>query len=294
MEKIEYGVLMKDSVQAHLSTQEDSCILLNGSKRSKASYDLRSYIDFDNDDSIEYVTLSMPYAVITNSNYIISNNNNTISVTFGGTPYTYTIPNGNYTVSTFITYLTATVFTGAGFSVNFNTTTNKITINYTGGGTWGFISPTTCDYNIGFQGTPFTTSATSLTMPFVIDFLPIPRFIFHCNLLNDGLLLTTNSTVGATDVLASIPNNAKLGSQIIYENYNSEFLLRTTPQNNIIVTITNDNSQEIDFNNIACYFVLRFNVFRKSISKPLRFNNLIQSIKQNTKLVGDNAVLQED
>jgi hypothetical protein len=217
-----------------------------------------------------------------------------VSVIYGGAPNTYTIPKGNYTVNTFINYLKTVVFTGAGFSITFDSITNKITIAYTGGGTWGFISPTTCDYNIGFQGTPFTTTASSITMPFVIDFLPIPRFIFHCNLLNDGLLLTNNSTVGATDVLASIPNNAKLGSQIIYENYSSEFLLRTTVQSSIIVTITNDNSQEIDFNNIACYFVLRFNVFRKSISKPLRFNNLIESIKQNTKLVGDDAILQED
>lgn len=290
---IEYGGLIKHSIQMHLSTQADSCVLLNGSKRSKASYDLRSYIDFENDDSIEYVTLSMPYAVITNSNYIISNYNNTVSVIYGGTSATYTIPNGNYTVSSFINYLKTVVFTGGGFSITFDSITNKITIGYTGGGTWGFISPTTCDYNIGFQGT-LTTTATTLTMPFVIDFLPIPRFIFHCNLLNDGLLLTTNSTVGATDILASIPNNAKLGSQIIYENYSSEFLLRTTLQNSIVVTITNDNSQEIDFNNIACYFVLRFNVFRKSVSKPLRFNNLIQIIKKNTKLVGDDAILQED
>lgn len=292
-ETIQYGELLKDSIQLHLSTQEDACILLNGSFRSKAYYDIRSYIDFENDDTIEFITLQMPYAVITNSNYIISTRNNTLKVQYGGNTYTYTIPSGNYTVSQFISYLATNILTSLlGFTITFNTTTNCMKVVYSGGGTWGFVSGTTCDYNMGFSGS-ITSSTNTIIMPYPVDFLPIPRFIFHCNLLNDGLLLTTNSKVGATDVIASIPNNAKLGSQIIYENNASEFLLRNITTNGITITITNDNSQEIDFNNIACYFVLRFNVFRRSIKRPLKFNSLIEKIKNKTKLVGDGVILAD-
>lgn len=294
METVEYGDLIKDTIQLNLSTQEDSCILLNGSKRSKAFYDIRSYIDFENDDSIQYITLQMPYAVITNSNYIFSQYNNTVVVSYLSNTYTYTIPFGNYTVSTFISYLATNVFqTTSGFAITFNQITNKLKISYSGGGTWGFLSGTTCDYNIGFKGT-ITSTTNEIVMPFPVDFLPIPRFIFHCNLINSGLTFGTNSKISNGDVLASIPNNAKLNSQIIYENTSSEFILRSISNDGITITITNDNEQEIDFNNIACYFVLTFNIFRKNIKRTSKFNTLIQKIKSsNMKLVGDDVILEE-
>jgi hypothetical protein len=82
MEKIEYGNdLIKDSKVLHLSTQTTGSILLNGSYKSKASYDVRGYLNFENDDSIEYITVQMPYAVMCNSNYIVNEYNNTLIVT---------------------------------------------------------------------------------------------------------------------------------------------------------------------------------------------------------------------
>jgi hypothetical protein len=45
--------------------------LLNGDYKSKALYDLRDIVNFANDDTIDFVEVSMPYAVITNSNYIV-------------------------------------------------------------------------------------------------------------------------------------------------------------------------------------------------------------------------------
>ncbi len=284
--------LIRDTISLHLSTQPDACIPLNGTFRSKAYYDLKNYIDFENDDSIEYVTMSMPYAVLCNSNYIFYSGNNRIVFTVGGVPTTYTVPNGNYNVTTFTAYLVSVL--PSTVSISFSSVTNKYTFSYGGGGTWGFASGTTCDYNIGFVGTLLTTSA-SVTCPLTVDFLPINRYIIHCNVLSQGLNLGMNSAVAACDVIASVPNNARLNSQIVYENTNTEYLVRSISNNGITVTITNDNNQEIDFNGQASYFVLQFNIHRKSIKRPLRFSALVETAKKNERLlIPKDVFIEED
>lgn len=257
--------------------------------KSKAFYDLKNYIDFENDDSIEYITMSMPYAVLCNSNYIFYSGNSTIRLLYGGTTYTFSVPFGNYNVNTFMTYL-GTIFP-VGMSVSFSSTTNKFTFAYTGGGTWGFQTGTTCDYNMGFSGS-LTTTAASIVSPFVVDFLPIDRYLIHCNVLSNGLMLTTGSAVSSCDIIASVPNTARLNSQIIYQSTGAEYLVRSVGNNGITITITNDNNQEIDFNNVSSYFVLQFNIYRRSLKRPMRFSNLVASIN-SMRLTPENVIQEE-
>lgn len=293
METIQPGEhLIKDTLTLHLNTQADSCIPLNGTFRSKSFYDLKNYIDFENDDSIEYVTMSMPYAVLCNSNYIFYEGNSNINITYGGTSYSYTVPYGNYTVNTFITFLSNVVFPG-GMTASFSNVTNQLTFSYTGGGLWGFEAGTTCDYNMGFSGSLLTTDPY-ITAPYVVDFLPINRYLIHCNVLSNGLNLTSNSRVSSCDIIASVPNNARLNSQIVYENVQTEYLIRSISNNGITITITNDNNQEINFNNMSSYFVLQFHIYRKSIKRPLRFASLIDTIqKTNRPKMPEGVVLEE-
>lgn len=293
METIQPGEhLIKDTLTLHLNTQADSCIPLNGTFRSKSFYDLKNYIDFENDDSIEYVTMSMPYAVLCNSNYIFYEGNSNINITYGGTSYSYTVPYGNYTVNTFIAFLSNVVFPG-GMTASFSNVTNQLTFSYTGGGLWGFQSGTTCDYNMGFSGSLLTTDPY-ITAPYVVDFLPINRYLIHCNVLSNGLNLTSNSQVSSCDIIASVPNNARLNSQIVYENVQTEYLVRSISNNGITITITNDNNQEINFNNMSSYFVLQFHIYRKSIKRPLRFASLIDTIqKTNRPKMPEGVVLEE-
>jgi hypothetical protein len=290
---IEYSELVKDSLTLHLNTQADCCVPLNGTMKSKCFYDLKNYIDFENDDSIEYVTLSMQYAVICNSNYIFYSGNNTIKLTYNLNTYTHIVPSGNYNVNTFMAYL-GTIFP-TGMTVTFSSITNKFTFAYTlaAAQTWGFELGTTCDYNMGFSGTLLTTGA-SVTSPYSVDFLPIDRYIVHCNVLSNGLMLTNNSAVSSGDVIASIPNNARLNSQIVYTGTGVEYLVRSIGNNGITITITNDNNQEIDFNNVSSYFVLQFNIYRRMIKRPLRFNNLISTINSMPKTVPENVIFEEN
>jgi hypothetical protein len=280
---------VKDSLVLHLNTEASKCIALNGAYRSKVQYDLRSYINFSADETIEYVTLSMPYAVITNSNYIVNEYNNVLNFTYAGSTSTTVIPEGNYTIASFITQIQSTAIPTNYFVMTYSNTTNKITLTSTPtyqslfpGSTWGFAANCTCDYIFGFSGITQTTG-TAITLPRSMNFLPCPRFIIHCNLLNNGLMLSNNSYVGSTDILASIPNVAKLNSQIIYENYSGEFLVKSLEATSIVISITDDNNNLINFNGISAYFVLRFNVFRHSIEKPLSFRKLTSYINQTAK-----------
>jgi len=302
METIEYGNQIRDSLVLHLNTQTTSSIILNGDYKSRVFYDLRNYLDFENDESIDYVTVSMPHIVMTNSNYIINDYNNKLIVLYGGTEYTYTIPQGNYIKSSFITYLqTSGALPTTLFTNTSSTVTNKFTIGvtalftstYGAGSTWGFSSGTTCDYIFGFRTEIFTT-ATSLEMPRSMNFLPIPRFLFHANILSNGLLLTTGSAVGASDIMASVPNLAKLNSQIIYENYGSEFIVKTqSNMSGLLISITDDDNRLINFNGISCYFDLRFNIFRRSIKRPMRFSNLLKKISETKSNKNDAVIIEE-
>lgn len=275
--------LIKDSKILHLSTQATSAILLNGSMKSKARYDLRSYIDFENDDSIEYATVSLPYAVITNSNYIVNQNNNKLVIFYNGNTYTYYFDYGNYTVNSFInalySFLPSSVWSITNSSLN-----NKFTIGFK---TFPFTlkSETTCDYILGFSGDTSSSSTKvgdyyTLTCPRSCNFLPIPRFVVHCDVINNGIILGQNSSVAASDILMTIPNTSKLNTQIVYENNETEFLLRNMNINNITITITDDNNREIDFNGLSSYFMIRVNIFRRNVVKPLKFKSLMEYISK--------------
>lgn len=290
---------IKDTLVLHLNSQTTSAILLNGDYKSRMLYDLRSYLDFENDDSIDYVTCSMPYAVITNSNYIVNDYNNKMTIKINSTNYHYTLAEGNYTRTSWIAYMNTRIDTTL-FTISSDTTTNKFTITTTAlfqstypGGTWGMTSDTTCDYIWGFR-TSFSTTATSFTMPRCFNFLPVARFLFHANILSTGLMLTNNSAVGACDILAAIPNVAKLNSQIIYENSSSEFMIKSQVNMSALeIRITDDDNRLINFNGISCYFDLQFNIYRKAIKKPQKFTNLLKTIQQTVSNKNENVIIDE-
>lgn len=282
MEQIDMPYLIKDTKILHLSTQRTSSILNNGEYKSNVSYDCRGYLNFENDNSVEYVTVEMPYAVMTNSNYIINEYNNTLIVNWGLVGLqTYYLTQGNYTVTTFIQHLYTFLPQSGGWNITADPVTNVFTFTNSMD-SFLFSGDSTCDYILGFTGsqTCMGSSPFTLTMPRCYNFLPIPRYVIHCNVLSDGILLGTNGTMGSSDILATIPNNAKLNGQIIYENVGTEFIVKTHNWPLLTIYITDDNNRLINFNGISSYFVLKFNIFRKSIKKPLPFSNLAEQINK--------------
>lgn len=246
-----------------LSTKSSSCIVLNGDKKSRVLYNLKDLIDFENDTTIDYVTVSVPYAVIPNSMYNVNEYSNTLLVNYGGNNYTYTFPNGNYTYQTFITTFKNTL--PAIFNITYNNTTNKFTITNTNY-TFSVLQGSTMDYIFGFSSTTYSTTISTpytLVMPRCINFLPTPIINICCDQINNGQSLGQNSNAQFSNILASVPNTTKLNNQLIYQNVQDEFVIKNISHNNLTINILDDDGRFIDFNGISSWFLLRFKIHKK-------------------------------
>jgi hypothetical protein len=86
--------------------------------------------------------------------------------------------------------------------------------------------------------------------------------------------------MAGADILASVPNVARNNGQIIYENPSVEFIVKNLNFGLITITITDDNNRVINFNGVSSYFVLKFNIFRRYLKKPMRFEQLAEYINK--------------
>ena len=266
--------LVQDTKAFHLSTRGSAGVVLNGNAKSQVLLNIPDAIVID--DSIEYIKFSIPYAVVPNSCYVINQTNNTLQVLQSSITSTYVFPYGNYTASTFITQFKQLLPNS--FNITLGQNNNQFTITHT---TTNFtvLGTSTIDSIMGFSGNQVSTSL-SLTMPRVCNFLPLPRICFRCGKLANSF---TTSSIDSGDVILSIPNTAKLNGQIIYtNNSNSKTLFKLDSLRDFIVAITDDDGNLIDFNGISSFFVFRFDIFRKSIEKPMSFRNIISLVNSKT------------
>lgn len=275
-----YTPLTRDTKTLNLSTQSSSGVLLNGDKKSKVFYELKNYIDFENDGSIEYISVSMPYAVLCNSNYIINDTNNILNVqlynptTLITTFFTYTIPFGNYSATSLANQFNILAL-AQDLKVRIDTITQKYEFFSTNNITT-FLTTSTCDYIFGFSGNFVCQNGVWTRFPRCFNLLPIPRFNILGDFLNNGVLLTNSSRdFGNGTVLASIPNNSKNNNLVVYETDANEFILKNSALNNLTISIQDDRGNEIDFNGIASYFQLRFSIFRRRLPKLLPFSQIV-------------------
>lgn len=247
--------------------------------KSNAVYDLKDYVDFMNDDTIQFLTASIPYAVIPNSTYIINSNNNRLDISANGVTLSYTFPNGNYNVNTFMTAFYQ-LLPSTSWNISLNATTSKFTIKYA---TYPFqlIETSTINYVMGFNET--VNSGTSLVsgyyvanLPLVYNFLPIPNYVIHMNIINNGITLGQNSSISTADVLLTVPNNGRNNAQTIYESGSTnEFLVKNWDLRNLQMRITDTKNRDLDFNGVSSYLTLRFNIYRIVAVRPKKFNEIL-------------------
>jgi hypothetical protein len=275
MEKIEPVLhLVQDTKEFHLSTRGDAGVVLNGDMKSQVLFNIPDAIVLD--DSIEYIQFSIPYAVVPNSFYVINMTNCMLQVLQSAITTTYMFPMGNYTSTSFITQFKALL--PITFNITLGINNNQFTITDT---TTDFtiLGTSTIDSIMGFSGNQASVGL-SVTMPRVCNFLPLPRICFRCGKLANSF---TPSSIDSGDVILSIPNTAKLNGQIIYSNNStSKSLFKLDSLRDFVVGITNDDGQFIDFNGISSFWVFRFDIFRKSIEKPMSFRNIISLVNSKT------------
>jgi len=269
-----------DTKMLYLSTRSTQCTQLNGSMKSHVSFDLKSYLDFAGDDTIQTATLAMPYAILCNSNYQINANNNRLDFRYNGVLYAgntgFKMPKGNYTVDTFIPVFQAQMaiqVSVTDFVLTWNETTSIFTLK-SNTHVFTLYETSTMNYILGFADditTPQVTAPFYVTMPRVFNFLPNPlfRICIENNTLYNGQVLGTSGNPAYSNVLASIPNVSKLNSQIVYQNFSDEFAMQLSGQTTLILAILDDNGDFVDFNGISSYFQLRVRLYRR-VKKSLK------------------------
>lgn len=271
--------LIRDTRTIHLSTERTASQLQNDSWKSNAKYDLGAYVDFMNDDTVSYITASVPYVVIPNSTYIVNENNNRLDISYNGTTTSYSFPLGNYNTNTFITQFYQ-LLPSTSWSVSVDTLASKFIVRYS---VYPFqlLASSTINYVVGFNDT-VNSGQTMVggyyvaTMPQVYNFLPIPNYVLHMNVINDGITLGNAGMQSTADVLLSVPNNGRNNAQTIYESgSNNEFLLKNWDLRNLQLRITDTKNRELNFNGVSSYLTLRFNIYRTMAIRPKKFSEIL-------------------
>jgi len=263
-----------DIKQYHLSTRGDAGNVLNGDYKSQIVFSLPDAIVVD--DSIDYIYFSVPYVVIPNSFYVINYTNNKLYVEQSAVTTLYEFPVGNYTSQTFMTVFKTLL--GANFNITLGVNSNVFTITHTTT-TFSLTSASTIDAVMGFTGTTAATGL-SLTLSRVCNFLPLPRINLRCPDLANSFI---SASIDGSDVILSVPNNAKLNGQIVYNNTsNMKTLFKLTNLNSFQVSLTDDDGNPINFNGISSFFTFQFEIHRRTLAKPLPFNKLVSFINSNS------------
>lgn len=263
-------VKTKETKLLYLSTKSSSGILQNGDMKSDVLYDLKNYLMYEDDKTVEYITISVPSCVLVNSNYIINQYNNTLTID----ATTYTFPLGNYIAKTFVDNFSTIV---AGFTLAINQITSRFTITKTAGGSFTIIGSSPISFVMGFSEN--ITATGSHTFSRVCNFLPNPTYqlcVANGSMYN-GLVLAVDGKVSYSNILCSIPNDSRLNTQIVYQNNANEFRLNTLSCDFLNIQIRDNNGNLVDFNGIATFFSLQINIYRRQLKMVGQFSDMLNS-----------------
>lgn len=222
------------------------------------------------------IMLSISHAEIPNSFYLVNSLNNTLVINASS----FTIPQGNYNAITFQTAITA-FCTGLGITISYSLITNKYT--FTSGVAFTIQTTSTCQKFIGMGTTALT--GTNITVPFVCNFLPIPRILFHSNSFN---FQNYNQADNSTDLLLSVQNSSQSGATILWTNYSQlRYDITHIDSLNVInIMVTDDFGNLLDFNNCPWYLCFRIEyIYEVPANSINTFSQAIQAgINQTTTI----------
>jgi hypothetical protein len=65
-------------------------------------------------------------------------------------------------------------------------------------------------------------------------------------------------------------------------------LFKLEKLNSFVISLTNDDGVPINFNGISSFFVLQFDIYRRTLAKPLPFKKLVSMLNQNSAIESQN------
>ena len=137
-----------------------------------------------------------------------------------------------------------------------------------------------------------TNGIHTLALTRCCNFLPLPRVCIRCDeLLSNNNMIGNNNK--SSDLVISIPNNAKPNGQIYYQNQTQvKALYKGNNLNRIEFSLTDDDGNFINFNGISSFFVLQFDIFRQFVPKLPSFSNIVNMVNSKTIHYPDEEIMQ--
>jgi len=211
-------------------------------------------------DHIQNAYFSVVHAEVANSFYIVNYTNN--QFVLNGT--TYTLTRGNYNVNTFITMLLTII--PVGYSITYNSASTKFTMTNASSFTINASSiNSTVNGIMGLDKTDLT--GASITMPNVVNFIPLQRINFRSNYFNFGCYSTAD---GSSDIFLPLQNNAGQNSIINYVNQTqNKFLIQDRNITSFVISVTNDQNQYINFNGVDWFMTIQIDVDYLEAERPM-------------------------
>jgi hypothetical protein len=239
----------------------------NGTYNSNITINLPLLIN-KSDEAIQNIYFSVLHAEIPNSFYLVNNTNNKLIIN----SITYTITNGNYNGNSLLLAIKNILPT------TFNITYNVNTLKYTFTNTSDFTISKSSTINKLIGGNTLadiTSISNTLTMPNVINLLPIPRINIRSPQLNFG---NYNQSDGSGDVFLSVQNSAGLGSMNLYYNLTTtRYIFENNSLQKLEIRITDDYNNELDFNGLDYYLTLQFDIDFLAPPRNDTFSKIINS-----------------
>ena len=292
-------MLILETKNYNLSTRSTSGDILNADPnfKSRISFDVPDMIV--RDESVEYIQFSIPYAVIPVSFYTVNEYNSKLCfIENDGNESHIIFPLGNYNATYFMTtfkkLMNGTANGSGRWSITLDDINSVFTV-YNNLYPFSFLDTSTIDSVMGFSDTivssPSIPSPSSypqqqyLDMPRCCNFLSLPRITLRCKELANSTMV---GDIRTSDIVLTIPNNARPNSQIIYQNQpQSKTLFRGDKMDRFIVSLTDDDGNLLNFNGISSFWVFQFDIYRKLVVKPPVFSEIVSYVNSRNTMDTD-------
>ena len=207
-------------------------------------------------------------ATIPSSAYNVPATQNTVYVTYNGTPATITVPAGFYTISTFVSQLntltTSAVGTNATWS--YSLLSSEISLSWIGAGNFVILGTTTMWRQLGVGGKNASitvATGTTVAMPWAFD-LSGPRSCIISSESAETVSLHSTGTPSpySTNLICKVPMSAAYGSMNEYVDQSGFSQLIT---NNFIgemhIALLDEEQQPLDLNGVTWTVTIMIDVF---------------------------------
>lgn len=217
--------------------------------------------------------ISILHAEISNTIYIVNENNNVLYIDDSVSVITVTFAVGQYNINSFIDAFN--LLTPVGYSMTYSKVTNRVTVLGPSPFTILEISP--CKYILGISDSNLVSVSNSVEFPFCVNLLPTSRF----NIRSTAFKIGNYGSDGSSDIILTVQNNGSPLGRCLYQNYGDlKFHLDIDNLQAFDIRITDDYNFLLNFNGSPWFITFQIDVEYVEKPKPASFAQLIAGINQ--------------